>query len=87
MGTFHSRIHDIRMCDGRLLCNVINAELVGCIEDEFHDDLGPICPVPEEPQITERLLRASKLPFLLAEFVREFDQQFAVAMTLMLRKR
>jgi hypothetical protein len=83
----HSRIHDIRVCDGCLLGDIINAKLVGCIEEELHDHLGPKCPVREETQITERLLRTPKLPFLLAEFVREFNEEFAVAMTLMLGKR
>lgn len=75
------------MCDGRLLRNVINAQLIGRIKEKFHNDLGPICPVPEESKITERLLRTPEFPFLLAEFVRELDEQFSVAMTLMLRKR
>lgn len=83
----HSRIHDIRVCDGRLLGDIVHAKLVGCIEEELHDDLGPICPVREETQITEGFLRTAKLPFLLAEFVREFDEEFAIAVTLMLRKR
>lgn len=75
------------MCDGRLLRNIVNAKLVGCIEEELHDNLGPICPVREETQVTERLLRTPKFSFLLAEFVRELDEEFAVAMALVLRKR
>lgn len=75
------------MSNGCLLGDIINAKLVCCIEEELHDNLGPICPVREEAQITERLLGTPELSFLLAEFIREFDKEFTVAMTLMLRKR
>lgn len=60
------RIHYIRMGDRCLLCNIVDAQLVCGVDEQFHNDLRPICTVAKQAQITERLFGATKLPFLLA---------------------
>lgn len=42
-----SRIHNVRMCNGRLLGDVIHTELVCRIEEQLHNNLGPVCPIPK----------------------------------------
>ena len=75
------------MRDGRLLRDIINAHIVCCLEQQFHDHLGPVCAVGEQSEITKWLLRAAELALLLAKLIRELDEQFAIAKALVLRER
>ena len=49
-----------------------------------HNRQRPIILVPERAERTQRLLGATKLAFLLAQLVRKLDEEFAVAVALIL---
>ena len=83
----HSRIHHVRVCDGRFLGDVVDTELIRRVEQQLHDHFGPIRPVTKQAKIAKRLLRTPELPFLLAQLVRKLDEQLAVAVPLVLGKR
>jgi len=72
------------VCDGRPLGDIVNAQLVRCVVKQVHDGLGPVRSVTEQSKIAERLLWAAKFALLLAQLVREFDEQFAVPVPLVL---
>ena len=74
------------MCDGGLLRNVVDANIVRSVEEEVDDGFCPVGAVAQQAQVTKWLLRASEFAFLLAELVGERDQQFAVSVALMLRE-
>jgi hypothetical protein len=67
------------------LCDIIDTQFFFCIEKQLDDSLRPISPVAKQAQITQRLLWTAQLPFLLAQFIGEFDKIFSIAMPLMLR--
>jgi hypothetical protein len=73
------------VCDGSLLRDIVNAEfLVHAVDEKFNDGLRPIGTVAEQAKIRERLFRAAELALFLAEFVRELNQELAVAVSLVL---
>jgi hypothetical protein len=80
-----ARVHDIQMCDRGLLGNVVDTQLIRCIDQEFYNRLRPVGSIAQQSKITQRLLGTTQFALLLAEFVREFDENFAVAMPLVLR--
>jgi len=80
-------VHHIRVRDGRLLRDIINAHVVRRLEQQLHNHLGPVRAVGEQAEITEWLLGAAELALLLAELVRELDEQLAIAKALVLRER
>lgn len=53
------------MRDGCLLRNVVDANIVVCIEQELNDSLGPVGSVTQKTQVTERFFRTAELAFLL----------------------
>ena len=55
------------------------------LRQHVHDRFGPVRPVPQKPQVAQRLLRAAQLPLALAELVAERDQELAEAFALVLR--
>lgn len=81
-----SRIHHIRVRDGSHLRDIIYANLVLTLQNRLDDLLRPIRPIPQQPEITQRLLRAAQLILVLAEGVGEFDEQLSEAVPLVLRK-
>ena len=82
------RIHNVSVSNRGFLSNLVYTQFaVWRGEEEVDDSLSPVRTVAEETQIGKRLLWASKLAFLLAELVGEFNQEFAVAVSLMLRQR
>jgi hypothetical protein len=68
----------------RLLRNVVDAQLFCGVDQQLDDSLSPVGSVTQQAQVRKRFLRTSEFPFLLAEFVGEFDQEFTVTMSLVL---
>ena len=74
------------MSDGRLLCNIVDAKLVLCVQQKVYNRLRPIRSVSKQTKITERFFRASQFAFFFTKFIRELDEELAVAVPLVLRK-
>jgi hypothetical protein len=74
------------MGDRCLLRNVVNAQLLRGIDQQFDDSLAPVCSVTQQTQVRKRFLRTSEFAFFLAELVGELDQEFTVTVSLVLRK-
>jgi hypothetical protein len=70
----------------RPLRDIVDAEVVLSVEKELDDSLGPIRPVPKQPQVTQRLFRTSEFTLFLAQLVRELDEHLPVPVPLMLRQ-
>ena len=66
-----SRVHHISVCYTCLLRNIIDTELfVGrMVNYVLHNCLGPVSSVAQQPEVTERLLRATRLALFLAQFI------------------
>ena len=78
------RVHHVCMCYRRLLCYIIDADVVACVQQEFDDLLCPIRAVPQQTKVTQWFLRATKPALDLTQLVGELDKKLAVAVTLML---
>lgn len=75
------------MCNGGLLSNVVNAQLSICsAHKEVNDRFSPISTISQQSQITEWFLWAAQFPLLLAELIREFNQEFPITVSLVLGK-
>lgn len=72
------------MGDRCLLRNVVDAQLLRSVHQQLDNGLSPVGSVTQQTQVRKWLLRASQLAFFLAELVREFDQEFPVAVSLVL---
>ena len=70
------------MGDRCLLRNVVDAQLLRSVHQQLDNGLSPVGSVTQQTQVRKWLLRASQLAFFLAELVREFDQEFPVAVSL-----
>lgn len=70
-----------------LLRNVVDAQIVLRIKQELDDLLRPVRPVTQQPQVAKRFFRTPQFALLLAELIREVDQQLSIPMTLVLGKR
>lgn len=68
----------------RLLRNIVDAQLLCSIDQQFDDSLSPVSSVAQQTQVRKRFLRTSKFAFFLAELVGKFDQDFAVPVSLVL---
>ena len=71
----------------RFLRYIVDADVVRCCEQQVDDRLGPVGTIAQESKVGQRLFWAAKLSLFLAQFVRELDQELAIAVPLMLRKR
>lgn len=82
-----SRMRYIRRNDTRQIRHLLNRQflLLGR-QQQIHNHLLPVRSITQQPQITQRLLRRSLNAFDLAEFVREFNEQLSVRLTLELRQ-
>ena len=80
------RVHHIRVSDRGLLGDVVNTDLLSGVHEQVDNRLRPISTIPQQSEVRQRLLGTAELALFLAQFVRELDQQFAVAMALVLRK-
>ena len=55
------------------LRDIVHADLVMTLQYCLYDLLCPICPVPQQSEITQRLLRTTELVLVLREGVGELD--------------
>lgn len=74
------------MGDRGHLRDIIHANLVLTLQYRLDDLLCPIRPIPQQTEITQRLLRTAQLVLMLAEGVGELDEEFAETVPLVLRE-
>ena len=72
------------MGNRRLLRNVVDAQLLRGVDQQLDDGLSPVGSVTQQTQVRKWLLGASQLAFFLAKLVGEFNQEFTVAVPLVL---
>ena len=72
------------MGDRRLLRNIVDAQFLCSIDQQLDDGLSPVGSITQQAQVRKRLLRTPQFAFFLAELVGEFDQEFTVAVSLVL---
>ena len=56
-------------------------------DEDIGDGFGPVGAVAQEAEVGERFLGGSQFPLAFGEFVAEGDEEFAVALALVLRQR
>eukprot|EP00038_Savillea_parva_P030518 m.78287 g.78287 ORF g.78287 m.78287 type:complete len:426 (+) comp9205_c0_seq2:1562-2839(+) len=80
------RRDDVLMGHGRGCGNVTNGYGFLPLQDHLQHRLAPVAPVAQQAQVRQRLLGRSEFAFNLADFVGEFNQQFAVPFALVRRE-